>query len=165
MIDEKYLCDGEEIDDIRYEEGTFISFRKNNDSFTLEGNVAGLKSFIKILNKLLRKYNYVLLRDGFISDYYIYNADYFFDCPSLPLMIIKVKNTDRIFYDVSIMNYPEVKSICLYLKRSDILNLKLKILELIENKYDNFKFEIFDLNSEESLNFNVNKIDVPPIRL
>ena len=83
MIDEKYICDGEEIDDIRYEEGTFISFRKNNDSFTLEGNVAGLKSFIKILNKLLRKYNYVLLRDGFISDYYIYNADYFFDCCSV----------------------------------------------------------------------------------
>ena len=80
----------------------------------MEGNVAGLKSFLKILNKFLRRYVFILMRDCQLNDGYTCHADSFFDYPSLPLMIQKVKKTNRIYYEEEIMNYPEVKSIHLY---------------------------------------------------
>lgn len=165
MVDKKFVCDGKEIEDIKYVKDTYIVFKKDNDKYILEGNVAGLKSFLKILNKFLRRYVFILMRDCQLNDGYTCNADSFFDYPSLPLMIQKVKKTNRIYYEEEIMNYPEVKSIHLYLNHSEVRKMKSNILKLINNEFDIIKYEIFDFNNTESKKFMISKKDIQAKRV
>ena len=76
----------------------------------------------------------------------------------------KLEITTKLFIE-SLYQYTPVDLFDLIIIDNNSTDGTVKYLKSIENKYDNFKFEIFDLNSKESLNFNVNKIDVPPIRL
>ena len=165
MIDQKYLCNGEEIVNVRFEKLAFIKFYLHSGNYVLEGNDDGLKSFIYVLNKMINhQYNFVRLEDLAVNEGYIDNAQFFFDQHSNPLEICKIKKFNNIFYEECI--FPDgIENITLYLSRNRLIYLKNEILDLIaRNDTDEKVLSIYELSNQKKKYLYILNKKIQPIR-
>lgn len=151
----------DEISNIKILEGSFIKFAYDGEDANLNGNVPGLKSFVKVINKLLkRKYNYVRLADTQAGDFYTYAADYFFDYSSNYFSLVKIiEHKEFIYYEDSV-RWADKKELNLYISKDKLKELRNTIVKLIrDSKMEKFKFKLSD-----SKFFVINKLVCEAIR-
>ncbi len=166
MFEKEYLYDGEELIDVNLVKETYITFKFSSNYYVLEGNKPGLESLIRILNKLIyKKYNWIRLLDMSMDDEYYTNApEFFFDKPSIPLEIRRIKKKENIFYDeYDCKMYG--RTLTLYLTRKKLLLLKKQIVELIEN--DDFSEKVIDIkniNGQDSQKLFISYKNVKAVR-
>ena len=146
----------DEISNIKILDGSFIKFSYDGEDANLNGNIKGLKSFIKVLNKLLkRKYNFVRLADTQAGDFFTYDADYFFDYSSNYLSLVKVLDRNSFIYHEDHVGFANKKELVLYISKDKLKELRNNIVKLIKNsKIDKFEFKLSD-----SKFFIINKLD------
>ena len=151
----------DEISNIKILDGSFIKFSYDGEDANLNGNIKGLKSFIKVLNKLLkRKYNFVRLADTQAGDFFTYDADYFFDYSSNYLSLVKVLDRNSFIYHEDHVGFANKKELVLYISKDKLKELRNNIVKLIKNsKIDKFEFKLSD-----SKFFIINKLDRESIR-
>ena len=151
----------DEINDVKILDGSFIKFAYDGEDANLNGNIKGLKSFIKVLNKLLkRKYNFVRLADTQAGDFFTYDADYFFDYSSNYLSLVKVLDRNSFIYHEDHVGFANKKELVLYISKDKLKELRNNIVKLIKNsKIDKFEFKLSD-----SKFFIINKLDRESIR-
>ena len=154
-----YIYD--EILNIKILDGSFIKFAYDGEDANLNGNIPGLKSFVKVLNKLLkRKYNYVRLADTQAGDFYTYAADYFFDYSSNYLSLVKIiEHKEFIYYEDSV-GWADKKELNLYISKDKLKELRNTIVKLIKDS----KMEKFEFKLSDSKFFVINKLDCEAIR-
>ena len=165
MIEKEYFYNEDELFDLNIVKGTYITFKFISDHYVLEGNKQGLKSFVRILNKLIyKKYDWIRLLDLSINEYYTNAPEYFFDEPSIPLQIGKIKRKKDILYDdYDCKMYG--RTLDIYLTRKNLLYLKEQILELLDNRNLSEKIIVIkNINDIDYQKLLIRYKDVKPIR-
>ena len=151
----------DEINDVKILDGSFIKFAYDGEDANLNGNIKGLKSFIKVLNKLLkRKYSFVRLADTQAGDFFTYDADYFFDYSSNYLSLNKeVDENNCIKYKDSV-GWAEKKELIINISNDKLKELRNGIVKLIkDSKMNKFEFQLSDNKF-----FIINKLDCEAVR-
>ena len=150
----------DEINSTKILDGSFIKFDYDGGNANLNGNIQGLKSFVKVLNKLLkRKYNYVRLADTQAGDFYTYAADYFFDYSSNYLSLGKIEHKEFIYYEDSV-GWANKKELDLYISKDKLEELRNAIVKMIKD----YKILKFEFKLSDSKFFVINKLDCEAIR-
>jgi len=165
MIEKECFYNQDELYDIDIVKGTYITFKFISNHYILEGNKQGLESFVKILNKLIyKKYDWIRLLDLSINEYCTNAPEYFFDGPSIPLQIGKIKRKKDILYDdYNCKMYG--RTLDIYLSRKKLLYIKKQILELIDNC--NLSEKIIDIKNIDDREYQkliIRYKDVRPLR-
>lgn len=154
-------CVYDQIINTKILDGSFIKFAYDGDNANLNCNIKGLKSFLKVLNKLLkRKYNYVRLADTQAGDFFTYAADYFFDYSSNYLSLTKVLDRKNFIYHEDSVGWANKKELDLYISKDKLKKLRSTIVKLIkDSKIEKVEFELSD-----NKYFIINKLDCEAIR-
>lgn len=154
-----YVID--EINDVKIFDGSFIKFAYDGEDANLNGNIKGLKSFIKVLNKLLkRKYNFVRLADTQAGDFFTYDADYFFDYSSNYLSLNKEVDKNNYIKCKDSVGWADKKELIIDISKDKLKELRNDIIKLIkDSKKDKFEFQLSD-----SKLFIINKLYCEAIR-
>ena len=154
-----YVTD--EINDVKILDGSFIKFAYDGEDANLNGNIKGLKSFVKVLDKLLkRKYSFVRLADTQAGEFYTYDADYFFDYSSNYLSLTKEVDKNNHIQCKDSVGWADKKELIINISKDKLKELKSDIVKLIkDSKMDKFEFQLSD-----SKLFIINKLDCDAIR-
>lgn len=154
-----YVTD--EINDVKILDGSFIKFAYDGEDANLNGNIKGLKSFIKVLNKLLkRKYSFVRLADTQAGDFFTYDADYFFDYSSNYLSLNKEVDENNFIKYKDSVGWAEKKELIINISNDKLKELRNGIVKLIkDSKMNNFEFQLSDNKV-----FFINKLDCEAVR-